>query len=313
MTQSAVHVGIDVAKDRLDVALGPTGPGFVVDNSPAGWKALQQRLTGLPVSAIGLEASGGYERGVLRALLAAGFSVRLINPFRLRQFAKALGVFAKNDRLDARVIARFLAQMPTRAAVRHPAAERLAELVQARRQLSEELVRLENQSTPVADALLKRLLQRRRARLRADLLLLDKRLAEQIAADAALAARARLLRSVPGVGPVLAATLLALLPELGSLSRQQIAALVGVAPFDYESGKFQGERRIWGGRAGVRSALYMAALSGSRCNPVLQAFHARLKAAGKLPKVALVAVMRKLITTLNAMVRDGREWTQLPT
>jgi transposase len=313
MTQSAVPVGIDVAKDRLDVALGPAGPGFVVDNSPAGWKALQQRLTGLPVSAIGLEASGGYERGVLRTLLAAGFSVRLINPFRLRQFAKALGVFAKNDRLDARVIARFLAQMPTRAAVRHPAAERLAELVQARRQLSEELVRLENQSAPVADALLKRLLQRRRARLRADLLLLDKRLAEQIAADAALAARARLLRSVPGVGPVLAATLLALLPELGSLSRQQIAALVGVAPFDHESGKFQGERRIWGGRAGVRSALYMAALSGSRCNPVLQAFHARLKAAGKLPKVALVAVMRKLITTLNAMVRDGREWTQLPT
>jgi transposase len=313
MTQSAVPVGIDVAKDRLDVALGPAGPGFVVDNSPAGWKALQQRLTGLQVSAIGLEASGGYERGVLRALLAAGFSVRVIHPFRLRQFAKALGVFAKNDRLDARVIARFLAQMPTRAAVRHPAAERLAELVQARRQLSEELVRLENQSAPVADALLKRLLQRRRARLRADLLLLDKRLAEQIAADAALAARARLLRSVPGVGPVLAATLLALLPELGSLSRQQIAALVGVAPFDHESGKFQGERRIWGGRAGVRSALYMAALSGSRCNPVLQAFHARLKAAGKLPKVALVAVMRKLITTLNAMVRDGREWTQLPT
>jgi transposase len=313
MTQSAVPVGIDVAKDRLDVALGPTGPGFVVDNSPAGWKALQQRLTGLQVSAIGLEASGGYERGVLRALLTAGFSVRLINPFRLRQFAKALGVFAKNDRLDARVIARFLAQMPTRAAVRHPAAERLAELVQARRQLSEELVRLENQSAPVADALLKRLLKRRRARLRADLLLLDKRLAEPIAADAALAARARLLRSVPGVGPVLAATLLALLPELGSLSRQQIAALVGVAPFDHESGKFQGERRIWGGRAGVRSALDMAALSSSHCNPVLQAFHARLKAAGKRPKVALVAVMRKLITTLNAMVRDGREWTQLPT
>lgn len=316
MTHSALdvaglHVGIDTAKARLDGALSPAEPIVSVANSPQGWQALIRTLKGRKVSAIGIEASGGYERGVMHALLAAGFSVRLINPFRLRRFAEALGIKAKNDHLDARVIARFTAQMPTREVVRNPAAERLAELVQARRQLSEDLVRLENQRAALHDALLKRISQRRLADLRADLAQIDQRLAERVAADAAFAARARLLRSVPGVGPVAAHTLLALLPELGRLSRKQIAALVGVAPFDHESGQSKGERHIWGGRAGVRHALYMAALSASRCNPRLKAFYQRLKAAGKPPKVALVALMRKLITILNAMVRDGQEWTAI--
>jgi transposase len=313
MTQSGLHVGIDVAKDRLDVALLPTGPCFAFENTPAGWAALKRKLKGRQVAAIGLEASGGYERGVARALLAAGFSVRLINPFRLRQFAQALGVLAKNDRLDARVIARFVAQMPTREVRRNPAAERLAEVVQARRQLSEERVRVYNQAAQAADELLKRLHERRLRQLQAEILLLDRRMAEMVAADADLAGRARLLQSVPGVGPVLIYTLLGLLPELGRLTRKQIAALVGVAPFDHDSGKVQGERRIWGGRAPVRCALYMTALTASRWNPALTAFDARLRAAGKRPKVALVAGMRKLLTILNAILRDGHAWSfELP-
>jgi transposase len=307
-----LHVALDVAKDRLDVALSPEEPVLAVENTPGGWKALLRQLKGRPVAAIGLEASGGYERGVLHALIEAGYSVRLINPFRLRQFAKALGILAKNDRLDARVIARFVAQMPTRAVVRDRTAERLAELVRARHQLGAELVRLDNQAAQTQDAFLKRLHGGRRVRLKAEILLLDKRLAEQIAADPALADKARLLRSVPGVGPVLATTLLALLPELGRLKRRQIAALVGVAPFDDDSGHRQGRRAIWGGRAGVRQALYMAALTASRCNPALHAFHTRLSAAGKAPKVALVAGMRKLLTLLNAMLRDGAEWKLTP-
>lgn len=305
---AALTVGIDVSKARLDIALGPEGEVLSLPNTRDGWDQLIRTLAGHGVAAVGLEASGGYERGLLHALMAAGVSARLINPFRLRQFAKALGVLAKNDRLDARMIARFTAQMPTRPAVRHPAAERLAELAKARRQLSEERVRLQNQAADVQDGVLKRLHRRRLARLSADLALLDKRLAELIAADAALTDRARLLRSVPGVGPVLAATLLALLPELGSLTRRQIAALVGVAPFDHDSGTAQGRRAIWGGRAGVRAMLDMGALTAARCNPVLMGFQARLRAAGKPPKVALVATMRKLLTTLNAMVRTGQEW-----
>ena len=217
-------------------------------------------------------------------------------------------MLAKNDRVDARVIAQYVATLPARQAVRDEAAERLAELVQARRQLSQETVRLQNQAAHVQDRVLQRLNARRLARLRADLLLLDKRLAEQIAGDATLARRARHLGSVPGVGPVLVHTLLALLPELGALTRKQVAALVGVAPYDFESGLLKGRRCIWGGRAGVRCVLYMAALSGRRCNPVLGAFDARLRAAGKPAKVALVAVMRKLLSMLNALLRDGREW-----
>lgn len=312
MTQTELHVGIDVAKDRLDVAILETGELFSVGNDATAHAALIEQLSDCCIGAIGLEASGGYERGVLEALWRAGLPVRRINPYRLRQFAGAIGVNAKNDRLDARLIARFLATLPTRPVELDPGRELLIELVAARRQLKAELSRVENQAEHVRDAALKRLAKRRAARLDADVLLLDKRIAEVIAADPVLAHRDRLLRSVPGVGPVLSATLIALLPELGCLSNRQIAALVGLAPYDHDSGKLKGKRCIWGGRTPVRNVLYMAALSAGTHNPFLASFRQRLRDKGKSAKVAIVAVMRKLITTLNAMVRSNKPWNYAP-
>jgi transposase len=309
MAQRGEFVGIDVSKARLDVAIWPTGETFQVANDRAGRAELVRRLKRRPVEAVGLEASGGYERDVLKALLEADLPARRVNPWRVRQFALACGILAKNDRLDALVIARFVATLPQRPVERNPAAERLAELVTARRQLCEELTRAENQAEHAGQAMVKRLSKRRAVRLKADILLLDKAIAEAVAADAELTRKNALLRSVPGVGPVFAHTLLALMPELGGLTNRQCAALLGVAPFDCDSGAFRGQRRIFGGRQAVRDVAYMAAMVGGSCNPVLKAFRQRLLAAGKRPKVALVAMMRKLITILNAMLRDDRAWS----
>ena len=308
MTQENEFVGIDVSKATLDVAIWPSGETFQVTNDRQGRRELVRRLRRRPVEAIGLEASGGYERHVLHDLVDAGLPARLLNPLRVRQYALACGILAKNDRLDAVVIARFVAAIPQRQAVRRPNAEKIAELVTARRQLSEELTRAVNQAEHAGQPMLQRLFKRRADRLRADILLLDKSIEEAVAADAELAARNDLLRSVPGVGPVFASTILGLMPELGSMSGRQAAALLGVAPFDCESGKHRGERRIFGGRRPLRDVAYMAALVASQHNPVFRAFKERLRAAGKRPKVALVAVMRKLIVTLNAVLRDGRPW-----
>ena len=300
--------GIDVSKDRLDVLLLPEGLCFSVCNDAPGWAELIVRLRPLAVSAIGLEPSGGYERGIIRALLAAGQSVRRINPNKLRQFARARGVLAKNDRLDARLIAEYVAIMPTRVVRRDDAVEQLAEIITMRRQLCDEHAAAMNQAAHLEDPMLQRLSKRRLVRLEADILLLDKRLAELVAADPRLAHRYRLLVSMPGVGPILAYTLLAMLPELGQIDRKQIAALVGLAPYDFDSGKLKGHRCIYGGRMPVRNVLYMAALSASRYNPPLKAFSKRLAAAGKKAKVIIVAVMRKMVVTLNAMLRDNTEW-----
>ena len=302
------YCGIDVSKDRLDVAVLPEQPLFSVNNNPTGWAELLEKLGEFSVSAIGLEPSGGYERGALRALLANGFSVRLINPNKLRQFARARGVLAKNDRLDARLIADYVAIMPTRVVRRDEAAEKLAEVVTMRRQLCDEHVAVQNQGAHVEDATLRRINKRRLARLKADIRLLDNRLRELLATDAGLTERYQILISMPGVGPVLAFTLIALLPELGQMSRRQIAALVGVAPYDFDSGKLRGHRSIYGGRIPVRNVLYMAALSACRYDPALKAFYERLAAADKKSKVIIVAVMRKMVTTLNAMLRDNAPW-----
>jgi len=285
-----------------------------VSNDAGGWTTLVERLHNFSISAIGLEASGGYERGVIRTLLAAGMPVRQVNPFKLRQFARASGVLAKNYPLDARLIASFVAIMPTRPAQRQtPAAERLTEMLAVRRQLSAEKVAAENASRLLEDTMLRRLSRRRIARLATDIDMLDKHLVDIVGTDATLAHRYQLLTSMPGVGAVLACTLIALLPELGRMNRKQVAALVGVAPYAFESGTLKGRRCIWGGRANVRQVLYMAAMSASNWNPVLKAFHDRLEAAGKKPKVAIVAVMRKMMIMLNAMVRDNVGWADRPT
>lgn len=309
MAHSEQHVGIDVSKSSLDIAFWPTGEKLKVTNDREGRGKLAKLLRRRGVVAIGLEASGGYERELLKALLDAGLPVRRVNPLRVRQFAKACGILAKNDRLDAGVIARFVATIPQRPVERNRAAEAMAELVTARRQVSDELTRTKNQAEHANQALVQRMAKRRIKRLRAELILLDKALAEAVEADAQMAHKSTLLRSVPGVGPVFAHTLLALMPELGSITNRQAGSLLGVAPFDCESGAYKGQRRIFGGRQAVRDVAYMAALSASRYNPRLKAFRERLQAAGKRPKVALVAVMRKLITILNAMLRDSQQWT----
>lgn len=308
MAQITAVVGIDVSKERLDVALHPEAERFSVGNDSAGWQELCRRLGTLGVRLIGIEPSGGYERDAVVALLNAGLPVRSVNPWKLRQFAKALGLLAKNDRLDARAIAHFVATLPTRPAQHDPAREHLVELVTARRQLVDFRQALGNQQEHLRDAELRRLNERRLRQSAADLRRLEQRILAAITAVPAMARRYTLLCSVPGVGPVLAATVLALLPELGAISNRQIGALVGVVPYDFDSGKMKGLRCIFGGRAEVRRVLFMATQVAIQWNPVLQAFSRRLRQAGKKPKVAIIATMRKLLTTLNAMLRDGQPW-----
>lgn len=308
MAQSGVFVGIDVSKAVLDVAVWPCGDIFQVTNDRQGRQALIHKLKPMTVSAVGLEASGGYEREVMKALFDAGLTVRRVNPWRVRRFAEACGVLAKNDRADARVIARFVATIPDEPTRPNPQAEKLAELVTARRQLTEDLTRARNQAAHAHQALIKRIEQRRAKRLEIDIKLLDQAIADFVQVDPDMARKNALLRSVPCVGPVFAHTLLALMPELGQMTNRQAAALLGVAPYDCESGVFKGQRRIFGGRRAVRDVAYMAAIVAGQKNPMLKLVRQRMLAAGKKPKVIIVAIMRRLITILNAMLRDNTPW-----
>lgn len=308
MMQDGVFAGIDVSKARLDVCLWPGGEWREFANDRKGCAALTRYLAKLAVTAVGLEASGGYEREAMDAVRAAGLPVHRLNALRVRRFAQGCGIMAKNDRIDASVIARYVAMVPQREAVHDPAAAALAELVTARRQLTEELTRCTNQAAHARQAVLQRLARRRAARIRADILALDKAIAEAVEADARMARKARLMRTVPGVGPVLTHTLLALMPELGRLSGRQAGSLAGVAPFVCESGTFKGQSHIGGGRKPLRDAAYMAALVAGKHNPIMAKFKQRLTVAGKRPKVIIVAMIRKLIVMINAMIRDNRAW-----
>jgi transposase len=303
-----LNVGVDVSKPILDVALGQTGPEFQVSNDEAGWAELIERLKGYKVRMIGLEASGGYERGLVRALRKAGLPVRRVDAYRLRQYARALGRLAKNDRIDARMIARFAAEMPPREPRHDPLVEQMGELVVARRQRTQDKVRLSNQLEQVRDPMLRRITRQRLQRIEAEILLIGKRLAEIVASDPGLATKDRLIQSFHGAGPVLSHTLLALAPEIDEVDRRELAALVGVAPFDDDSGKRSGKRHIWGGRAEIRNVAYMAAMTAARCNPVLIAFRQRLIANGKSPKQAIIAVARRMLGIIIALLRTGQEW-----
>lgn len=311
MPQFAPKAGIDCSAARLDVHIHPLAIVFSLANDAAGWRELHHRLTLAQVEVVAIEASGGCERETCRFLIEEGYSVRLLDPWRVRQFAKATGKLAKNDRIDAAVIALFVATLPTRPMVRLKHLERLTELVLARAQLLGQVTALRNQARWHQDNLLRRLDRRRAERLDADIKTLDRHIAEQIDTDDGLKATNAILRSMKGVGPVLAHTLLALLPELGSIGRKQIAALVGVAPMEDQSGKRQGVRFIQGGRNAVRAPLFMAAMVAGVHNPALKNFREHLRQAGKKPKVAVVAVMHKMITILNALVRDGVIWQNI--
>ena len=307
--EEGIVVGVDVSKAILDVAILPSGESLQVANDVKGWGELLKRLRALAVTVVGFEASGGYERGLLKALHKAGVGAARVNPARVRDFARACGVLAKNDRIDALMIARFLQSLPPRLTDPSPRTEALAELVCARRQITQDLVRTSNQAAHATSALIRRTFGRRKRGLEADLKIIEQEIARLIAEDSVLARKAELVRSAPGVGPATCATLLALLPELGTVSNRAAASLVGVAPFDRDSGQMRGQRRIWGGRRPVRDALYMAALGSLNAkHSIFKAAYERLRANHKPPKVALVAVMRKLLVTLNAMLRDDKPW-----
>jgi transposase len=300
--------GIDVGKGAIDTSIwGKPDAMHRATRDDAGLGALIGWLRDHNVVRVGLEASGGYEREVADALEDAGFEVHLLNPRQVRRFAQAKGRLAKNDRADARVIAEFMAKMVDRKADRRDRSfDVLVEQLTVRRRLATWLVDCTNIREHLRDPDMRKIIEAKRKVFATAQKKLDKTIAGLIGARPDWRETERRLRTVPGVGPVLAATLIGLLPELGQLSRHAIAALVGVAPFDDDSGKRHGAREIAGGRAAVRHVLYMAALSGKSVNPVLKAFAVRLK--GKKPKVVLVACMRKLIVMLNAMVRDGADW-----
>ena len=304
-----VFIGIDVARDRLEVATRPAGESWPIANDAAGIAELVVRLRDLGPALIVLEATGGLELPLLAALGSAGLPVVAVNPRQVRDFAKALGKLAKTDAIDAQVLAHFAeAVRPAVRPLPDAATQALAALVTRRRQLVEMLVAEDNRrrSAPVA---IRADIQAHLVWLRKRLKDLDQELGQVLRSTPLWREREDVLRSVPGIGPTVTATLLAELPELGALGRKQIAALVGVAPLNRDSGTLRGKRSVWGGRATVRAALYMATLVATRHNPVIRALYARLLAAGKLKKVALTACMRKLLTLLNAMVKHQTRWT----
>lgn len=301
-------IGIDVARDTLEVAVRPTGERWQGANAAAAIAKLVARLRALEPRLIVLEATGGLELPLLAALGGAGLPVVAVNPRQVRDFAKALGQLAKTDVLDAQVLAHFAeAVRPAVRPLPDAATQALAALVTRRRQLVEMLVVEQNRLASAATAI-RADIQAHIAWLRKRLKDVDRELGQALRASPLWREQEDLLRSVPGIGPAVTVTLLAELPELGTLGRKQIAALVGVAPLNRDSGTWRGRRTVWGGRATVRAALYMAALVGTRHNPVLRALYQRLLAAGKLKKVALTACMRKLLTIVNAMLKHRTRW-----
>lgn len=307
MAQMVVTAGIDVSKLRLDVETWPTRQQIRVDRDAAGLTTLIAWLTEHGVMRVGLEASGGYERLVIDTLEDAGFEVVLLNALRVRRFAQAKGKLAKNDEVDARTIAQFTAFMVEQAPTpRRRDLDPLIELLTVRRQLQHWITDCINQLEHIRDAGLRKIIKLRQDSFAREVKKLDTKLAALLNAHDDWHAVARRMRTVPGVGPVTSQTLIALLPELGRLTRRMIASLAGLAPYDDDSGKRRGERHIKGGRATVREALYMAAVSAMTHNPVIAAFATRL--AGKKPKVIITACMRKLLVILNAMLRDATDW-----
>jgi transposase len=308
---SSLFIGIDVSKTWLDIALSDGRAVERVKNAEAEVAAFVDRIVTEKPQLVVMEASGGYERLVLDALRGAGVPAVAVNPRQVRDFAKAMGRLAKTDRLDAQVLCDFAERVrPVVRDARDPRSVELSELVSRRRQLVEMITaeghrtkQLPRNRTTIRDSIKEVI-----AALRVQLRRVDKELDTLAQKDDDSAADIALMTSVPAIGRVTALTLRAALPELGKATRKELAALVGVAPLARDSGTMRGRRSCWGGRANVRAVLYMAAMVAARCNPVFRAFYARLRANGKLPKVALVAVMRKLLTTLNAIMKTRKPW-----
>jgi len=310
MDMANQYVGIDVAKATLDVAIGSDGELVQVENSEAGIARLLERLGEATPKLVVLEATGGYESVVAGAIVGRGIDVAVVNPRQVRDFAKATGVLAKTDRIDARVLARFAeAVRPEPRPLPTAEVKELDEYLSRRRQLVDMLTMEKNRQSIATTDRMKKSLKKHVDWLEEALRRANDDIDKAIRNSPAWREQEDLLRSVPGIGPVSARTMLAELPELGRLNRKKIAALVGVAPLNRDSGTLQGSRTCWGGRASVRQVLYMAALSAVRCNPVIRRTYLALRARGKKHKVAVVACVRKLLTILTAMVRDQRRWS----
>lgn len=308
MEPQATYVGIDVSKASLDIAEGSDGARWRVDRDQRGITELVERLRALDPALVVLEATGGLEDLPVAALLAAGVAVAVMNPRQVRDFAKSSGKLAKTDALDASMLALYAERMqPEPRPLPDEEAKALESMVTRRRQLVEMLTAEKNRLGTARPGVQAGIREHIRW-LEEELKQLDQELQAQLQASPSWREKEELLRSAPGVGPVLAATLVAELPELGALNRKQIAALVGVAPLNRDSGTLRGTRTVWGGRATVRGALYMATLVATRFNPVIQAFYQRLLAIGKKKKLALTACMRKLLTILNAMMKHRTPW-----
>ena len=313
-TAAERFIGIDVSKARVDVHVRPDGAAFSCATDAPGLGALVARLQPLSPCLVVLEASGGYEGVVAAALAEAGLPVAIVNPRQVRKFAGAIGRLAKTDAIDAAVIAHFAqAVRPPVRPLPDDLAVRLAELMARRRQLvvmiNAEKQRLAKAHDRVAQSSFRAVIRR----LDAERARIDKAIDKLIEASPVWCAKQDLLKSVPGIGNVVARTLIAELPELGQVDRHQIAALAGIAPINRDSGRYRGKRKIQGGRVEVRAPLYMACLVAIRRNPALKSFYRRLRDAGKPARLALVAVMRKLLTILNAILRDQRPWAQAQT
>jgi transposase len=307
MASEPIYVGIDVAKATLDVCT-TAGDAWQVANDDRTVQGLCARLAKMQPALVVLEATGRYELRAAAALAAAGLPVAVVNPRQVRSYARSTGQLAKTDRLDARAIARFGAAVrPEPRPLPDAETRELEALIVRRRQLVA-MITAEQARLETAPPVTRKQIQAHVGWLRTQLAKIEGAIDSTIRRSPLWRAKDELLQSIPGVGATTSCTLLALLPELGTLKEKEITALVGLAPFNQDSGTMRGRRRIWGGRARVRTVLYMAALVGARWNPVIKAFYTRLRAAGKPGKVALTACMHKLLIILNAMVRDGRAW-----
>jgi transposase len=303
-TSSEMYVGIDVSKDRLDVAVLGEARVWQVRNTADSIAELVKQMLQLNPELIVVEATGGYQRGVVEALFQAGLAVAVVNPARVRQFARACGLLSKTDKLDAQVLAEFGRRVqPRRYEGKSEAEKQLSALLVRRRQLEEMLKAEQNRLRTISPSL-RGSVERIIAILKEEKKRLDEQIHELMKEQKAWQEQTKILGSAPGVGPVTTATLLAELPELGKMDRKKIAALVGVAPMNYDSGRKRGYRKTKGGRGDVRSVLYMSTLVATRYNPLIQSQYQQLLKRGKLKKVALTACMRKFLTILNAMMRD---------
>ena len=309
MDGEKVFIGIDISKDTLDMVAYPTGQIWQYKNRKGGIAKVVVKLKGLDLKLIVMEATGGLEKPVSEALYKAGLAVAIVNPRRIRDFGRSMGILAKTDKLDAKVMAYFAAKIePAPRAIQDEASQKLENLLTRRSQIVDITVAENNRRKQVRDKIVLRHIQDHLDWLASELKNLAAELKESIRQNPQFAEKVKLFKSMPGVGDNLSCSLVANLGELGRLNQREISALVGVAPLNRDSGKLRGRRTIWGGRATVRKALYMPAVVAIRCNPVIRDLYQRLLAKGKLKKVALVACMHKMLTILNSMAKNNIPW-----